>query len=425
MTKTLQKRFVRTAMVAISILLVLLLGAVNIANIILVNQQADKVMSVLTAGRGSYDPSSHRQPADSGQGLPIFRRPTPDDMMGARYFFVRFDSEGNILHTNLKHIYAVTDQQARQIATQLYGGEPSGQHEQFQYQTIVLPEDRGRLMLFLDTSAQQDSIVTVLLASLGGGLLCWVAMLLLVIALSRRAIAPIARNMEKQKQFVTNAGHEIKTPLTIILANTDAMELHNGQTKWSRNIRAQTVRLNGLMQNLLTLSKLDEEGVLLPMCEVPVDQLAREALELYRDCTQSRNLDLSVDIQPSVMMSGNRDSLLQLVSILLDNACKYTPEAGHVHFSVQKTADQLSVQVKNTCPHPPEEDLEKLFDRFYRGDAARTQSSGGYGIGLSAARAIAQAHNGTISASYDHAEQSLCFTAILPLSRPTSNKSFF
>lgn len=425
MTKTLQIRFVYTAMVAISVLLIILLGAVNVTNIVLVNQQAEKVMSVLTAGRGSYDPATHRQPQDTGSGLPFFRRPTPDDMMGARYFFVRFDSEGNILHTNLKHIYAVTDQQARQIAAQLYDGEPSGQHEQFLYQTIVLPEDRGRLMLFLDTSAQQDSIVTVLLASLGGGLLCWVAMLLLVIALSRRAIAPIARNMENQKRFVTNAGHEIKTPLTIILANTDALELHNGQTKWSRNIRAQVDRLNGLMQNLLTLSKMDEDGIVLPMFEFPADQLAHEALELYRDCAQSRNLDLSADIQSPVMMTGNRDSLLQLASILLDNACKYTPETGHVRLSLKKDADRLSLQVKNSCPHPPEEDLEKLFDRFYRGDAARTQSSGGYGIGLSAARAIAQSHNGTISASYDHAEQSLCFTAILPLSCPTSTKSFF
>ena len=421
MTKTLQKRFVYTAMVAISVLLVILLGAVNVTNIVLVNRQADKVMSVLTAGRGTYDPTTHRQPQDSGPGLPFFRRPTPDDMMGARYFYVHFDPEGSILYTNLKHIYAVTDQQARQIAAQLYGSEPSGQYEQFRYQTITLPEDRGLLMLFLDTSAQQESIVTVLLASLGGGLLCWAAMLLLVITLSRRAIAPIAKNMEKQKQFVTNAGHEIKTPLTIILANTDAMELHNGQNKWSRNIRAQADRLNGLMQNLLTLSKMDEEGMVLPMCEFPADQLAREVLELYRDCAQSRNLKLSADIQSPVMMTGNRDSLLQLASILLDNACKYTPEAGCVQFSLKKEANRLSLQVKNTCPHPPEDDLEKLFDRFYRGDAARTQSSGGYGIGLSAARAIAQSHNGTISAGYDHTEQTLCFTAALPLS--CSNKS--
>ena len=410
MTKTLQKRFVRTAMAAITILLVILLSAVNIANIIIVNQQAEKVMSVLTAGRGSYDPSSHRQFKDTERQFPLFRRPTPDDMMGARYFYVRFDSAGNILRTNLKHIYAVTDEQARQIAQELYGGEPSGQYEQFQYQTIPLPEEKGQLMLFLDTSTQQESIVTVLLISLGIGLLCWLIMLLLVVLLSRRAIAPIAENMEKQKQFVTNAGHEIKTPLAIILANADALELHNGESKWSKNIRAQTIRLSELMKNLLTLARTDEEGAALPMSNFSLDLLAEEALDLHREPIQAKRLDLHTDIHSPITLKGNRESILQLVSVLLDNACKYTPEAGAVSLCLRKEGNRVCLQVKNTCPQPPEEDLEKLFDRFYRGDAARTQSTGGYGIGLSAARTIAQAHGGTVTANYNKTEQVISFT---------------
>jgi len=410
MTKTLQKHFVRTAMAAITILLVFLLSAVNIANIIIVNQQAEKVMSVLTAGRGSYDPSSHRQPKDAERQFPFFRRPTPDDMMGARYFYVRFDSAGNILRTNLKHIYAVTDEQARQIAQELYGGEPSGQYEQFQYQTIPLPEDKGQLVLFLDTSTQQESIVTVLLISLGVGLLCWLTMLLLVALLSRRAIAPIAENMEKQKQFVTNAGHEIKTPLSIILANTDALELHNGESKWSKNIRAQAIRLNELMKNLLTLARTDEDGTSLPMSEFSLDLLVQEALDIHRTLAQAKKLDVYAEIQPSVTLKGNRDSMMQLVSVLLDNACKYTPDNGSVSLSLHTEGNKAHLQVKNTCTELPEKDLEKLFDRFYRGDAARTQSTGGYGIGLSAARAIAQTHGGTVTADYDKVEQVISFT---------------
>lgn len=410
MTNTLQKKFVTTAMIAISILLVVLLSAVNITNIILVNRQADRVMSVLTAGRGTYDPSSHRQSQGHERAFPFYRRPTPDDMMGARYFYVRFDAEGNLARINIKHIYAVTEEEAGQIATALYDSEPSGRYEQFQYDTITLPESKGRLMLFLDTSTQQESIVTVLLASFGGGLLCWVGMLLLVILLSRQAIAPIARNMEKQKQFVTNAGHEIKTPLAIILTNTDAMELHNGQTKWSRNIRAQTVRLSELMKNLLALARMDEDGVALPMSEFSLDLLVEEALDLHGEPIQAKQLDLRLDIHSPIMLKGNRDGILQLVSILLDNACKYTPQAGVVSLRLRKDGNQVCLQVNNTCPQPPEEDLEKLFDRFYRGDAARTQSSGGYGIGLSAARAIAQAHGGTVTANYDKSEQVISFT---------------
>lgn len=413
MTRTLQKRFVFTAMVAISVLLVILLSAVNIANIIIVNRQADRVMSILTAGRGSYDPNADRQPKDAERQFPIFRHPTPDDMMGARYFYVRFDAKGTIRHTNLKHIYAVTEEEARKIASELYDGEPSGQYEHFQYRTIILPEDRGQLMLFLDTSTQQESIVTVLLVSLGGGLLCWLAMLLLVLLLSRRAIMPIAKNIEKQKQFVTNAGHEIKTPLSIILANTEAMELHNGENKWSQNIRAQTVRLSELMKNMLTLARMDEDGVSLPMSEFSFPLLVEETLDLHRESLHAKQLDLHTEILSPIPFKGNRDSIMQLISVLLDNACKYTPKGGRMYLSLRKEGGKVCLQVSNFCPHPPEETLEKLFDRFYRGDTARTQSSGGYGIGLSAARAIAQAHGGTISASYNKAEQVISFTVIL------------
>lgn len=414
MTKTLQKRFVFTAMAAVSILLVFLLSAVNVANIIIVNQQADRVMSILTAGRGSYDPASDRHAQQpEGPQFPIFRRPTPDDMMGARYFYVRFDAEGTIRHTNLKHIYAVTEEEARKIAGELYGGEPSGRYEHFRYRTIPLPEDRGQLMLFLDTSTQQESIVTVLLISLGVGLLCWLAMLLLVALLSRRAIAPIAENMERQKQFVTNAGHEIKTPLAIILANTDAMELHNGENKWSKNIRTQAERLTELMKNLLTLSRTDEANVLLPMADFSLDLLLEEALDLHRELADGKRISIRSELPSPLSLKGNRESILQMVSALLDNACKYTPEGGHVSVSLRKDGSRIVLQFRNTCPQAPEEDLERLFDRFYRGDAARTQSGGGYGIGLSAARAIAQAHGGSITASYDKAEQVICFTVIL------------
>ena len=254
---------------------------------------------------------------------------------------------------------------------------------------------------------------TVLLVSCVGGLLCWFTMLLLVILLSKRAIYPIAQNMEKQKQFVTNAGHEIKTPLAIILANTDAMELHNGKNKWSQNIRAQTVRLNGLMQNLLTLAKMDESGDGVPMSEFSAYLLMEETLDLFRETAEEKGITLQTELATDIMLRANRESIMQLVSILLDNATKYTPLNGNITVSLKKTDKQAVLQVKNTCEEPPEENLEKMFDRFYRGDTARTQSRGGYGIGLSAARAITEAHGGTITASYEKKTKVMTFTVKL------------
>lgn len=411
MTGKLQKRFVITAMIAITLLLTVLIGAVNVSTLVLTNRQTDAVLSTLTAHRGSYDPTAPQKLPQPTNTPPFPRRPTPDDVMGARYFTVLFDSQGRITRTNLSHIYAVSDQQAREIALGHYRNG-SGQYEQFRYTTTHLPNGQGSMMLFLDISAQQNTTLTVLAASCAIGLVCWLVMLLVVVLLSRRAIAPTARSIEKQKQFVTNAGHELKTPLSIILANTDALELHSGQSKWSSNIRAQVVRLNGLMQNLLTLSKMDEESVSLPMSELCAVQLVTGCTQPHRLAAEARGLTIELTAPPQLPIRGHRDSLEQLVSILLDNAVKYSSPGGNIRITLEQKDRRACLQVTNPCPPPPTADLERLFDRFCRGDHARTQSGGGCGIGLSAARAIAQAHAGSLGAHYDENTGQICFTAL-------------
>ena len=414
MIRTLQRRFVATAMIAITVLLAVLLGAINTAGYVITNRQIETILSVLLESGGAYAPPDFRGdgfPAPSG---PFPGGPTPDTMLGARYFLVAFDGDGTIVYTDVERIYAVTEDEARELASELYAsGAAEGEYQQFRYRRGDAPDGQGCLLLFLDVSTQQGLIRTVLLASCGGGLLCWCAMFLLVILLSRRAIRPIAQNMERQKQFVTNAGHEIKTPLTIILANTDAMELIGGETKWSRNIRAQTVRLTGLMQNLLALARMDEGGARLPMSEFSMELLLEEALDLFREAAEGRGIALHADIQPGSTLRANRESILQLASILLDNAAKYTPAGGGIWLSCERTERRLLLRVKNTCQPIPPKELERLFDRFYRGDAARTQSGGGYGIGLSAARAIAEAHGGSITASCEADPPSITFSVTL------------
>ena len=240
-------------------------------------------------------------------------------------------------------------------------------------------------------------------------------MLLFVILLSKKAILPIAENIEKQKQFVTDAGHEIKTPLAIIMANTDAMELHNGENKWSRNIREQTVRLNGLMQNLLALAKMDEGAVKLPSSDILLSSLLEEILPAFYEPAALKEIIIEENIQPNIIMHGNRDSMSRLITILLDNAVKYTSKQGNIIIYLERKEGVITLSIKNTCDMLPEVDPEKLFDRFYRGDSARTQKSGGYGIGLSAARAIAESQKGSITASYE--ENQIIFTVELKNSK--------
>ncbi|MCI9328942.1 MAG: HAMP domain-containing histidine kinase [Ruminococcus sp.] len=407
MQKTLQKKFVITAMAAISVLLLILLGAINGLNFWQTDRQTDRLLETLTrqaAAAPRSEPGMLPFPDMSGKREPgdFFSPPvTEDHAMSARYFCVWFDREGSVARTDIGRISSVSGEEAKEYAEKIYEqGKESGRLNRFEYRRMPARDRQGELLLFLDTSAQRYALLLVLALSAGIGILCWFGMLLLVILLSNKAILPIARNLEKQKQFVTDAGHEIKTPLAIIMANTEAMELCGGETKWSRNIKAQTARLGGLMQNLLVLARLDEGVGELPASDFSMSRLLEEALPTFCESAALKNVMIEAKIGQGIELHSNRENLLRLVSILLDNAVKYVPKGGEIAVTLKRQGRETLLQVENDCEELPVDEPEKLFDRFYRGDSARTQKSGGYGIGLSAAQAIVENCKGEIRAEY-------------------------
>lgn len=407
MQKTLQKKFVITAMAAISVLLLILLGAINGLNFWQTDRQTDRLLETLTrqaAAAPRSEPGMLPFPDMSGKREPgdFFSPPvTEDHAMSARYFCVWFDREGSVARTDIGRISSVSGEEAKEYAEKIYEqGKESGRLNRFEYRRMPARDRQGELLLFLDTSAQRYALLLVLALSAGIGILCWFGMLLLVILLSNKAILPIARNLEKQKQFVTDAGHEIKTPLAIIMANTEAMELCGGETKWSRNIKAQTARLGGLMQNLLVLARLDEGVWELPASDFSMSRLLEEALPTFCESAALKNVMIEAKIGQGIELHSNRENLLRLVSILLDNAVKYVPKGGEIAVTLKRQGRETLLQVENDCQELPVDEPEKLFDRFYRGDSARTQKSGGYGIGLSAAQAIVENCKGEIRAEY-------------------------
>ncbi|MDO5336161.1 MAG: HAMP domain-containing sensor histidine kinase [Eubacteriales bacterium] len=405
MIRTLQKRFLLVSMTAISILLVVLLGTINAANCYLTNRQIDTLLHMLTSNEGRF-PSPENQNEGAGRGpepRDFFNPPIDEDTaMATRYFFVRFDANGKPVHIDVSRISSVSEEEAIQYAREaVESGRESGHINSFKYQTASTLDGQGMVAVFVDISAQFRSLLLVLFFSVCMGLICWLLMLLLVLLLSKKAILPIARNIEKQKQFVTNAGHEIKTPLAIILANTEAMELHQGESKWSKNIRAQTIRLSGLMQNLLALAKMDESEMKLPTETLSLSELLTDTAASFSEAAALKQLSLTPVIEAGLSFQGNRENLTQLFTVLLDNAIRYTPEGGCVSLSLKRQEKNLVFQIKNAYAQKPADNPEQLFDRFYRGDQARTQKSGGYGIGLSVADAIVQSYRGSICASYE------------------------
>lgn len=434
MVKQLQKKFIISAMLAVTILLVVLIGGINVFNYLTTSNDNDRLMEMLcysfeTSTKWNADTTDNTQspqsingtqkntaadisgsqnnpdfpPQDNGTKPPDdkknngFGRHDKNAVDSARYAAVAIDKNGNIIRTDVTHISSLTEDEATAITEALKNNAPgTGTYSGFVYRISETKRAEGKVIILLDNGMQISSFFTVLFISVGAGIFGWLLMLLLVILLSKKTIAPVARSIEKQKQFVTNAGHEIKTPLAIILANTDAMELHNGENKWSKNIRAQTLRLSGLMQNLLMLAKMDESSAKLPMCSFDISTAAEDTVNAFIEPAALKGVMIEQDIQKGLQLNGNRDSIVQLMTVLLDNAVKYTVSGGMIRAKLSSNEKNITLSIANTCE--PIDHPEKLFDRFYRGDSARTQKNGGYGIGLSVAQAIAELHKGTITA---------------------------
>lgn len=356
------------------------------------------------AGEQAREPGPEPKKREEDSGSLFFRRRmSPDDAMSVRFFIVNYSPENAVESTNTEKIYSVSDEEAREYGLRaLRKGKESGIIGDFFY--YIEEKDEGRTAAFIDISSQISAVLSVIVISLIIAAAAWILMLIFVSILSRRAIAPIAENIVKQKQFVTNAGHELKTPLAIIMTNTEALELFNGESKWTRNIKAQTKRLSGLMQNLLTLSKMDEADLKLPMQDFDLGELIKESAAPFEEPALERKLGFIIET-PQITVNANRDTMGQLIGILLDNAVKYTPEGGEIRVTAFTEGKFAVLRQMNTIdPSEAEPDPERLFDRFYRRDEARTQKKGGYGIGLSAARAIAAANKAHISACYNEQE---------------------
>lgn len=410
MIRSLQKKFIRTAMVAVTVLMLLMLGTINVVNILMVDQQVEKNLLMIAENEGIIPAAPSIPPQEAGRGP----KNEYDTFLASNYFVVRFDDDGEIMLTDISRVASLTESEAREMARQVYSsGHRQGRMGRFRF---VLRESRlmpGEVAVFLDASGERHSYGQVLLLSLGIGTVCWAGMLLLVTLLSKRAIRPVAENMQRQKQFITNAGHEIKTPLAIIQANTEAMELYNGENKWSRNIRAQITRLTGLTNNLLALARMEEEKQT-TFAPVGLSRIIEESVASFAESLQLRGITMQLDVAPNVTVTGSRDQLGQLVSILLDNAAKYTNTGGFVQVQLRLAEKYVQLSVANSVDRLPDVPAQKLFDRFYRADDARTQKSGGCGIGLSVAQTVVELHGGKLIAAYEGLNH-ICFTVKIPV----------
>ena len=235
---------------------------------------------------------------------------------------------------------------------------------------------------------------------------------LLALLLSGRALRPAQAAWAQQQRFVSDASHELKTPLTVILANLDILENEQGGSQWLSAARTEGLIMKKLIENLLFLARSDEEREPAEHELINLSNLADETSLAFEAPAYERGLTLTTSIAPHQMMRGNEDLLRQLLSILLDNAVKYTPEGGAIQVTLKKNMDKLTLTVHNSGAYIPPEHASHLFDRFYRIDSARSKTEGGHGLGLSIAAEIARQHGATLKV-FSQPEEGTSFVFIV------------
>lgn len=267
-------------------------------------------------------------------------------------------------------------------------------------------------MIFLDCRRVLGVFQTFLAVSIAVSLAGMAAVFLLVFLLSGKVVRPFAESYEKQKRFITDAGHEIKTPLTIIDADAAVLEMECGENEWLSDIQKQTGRLKELTNDLIFLSKMEEEAGERLWIEFPVSEAAEETAQSFELLAKVQNKHLSCQIEPGLSYCGEEGNIRRLFSVLLDNGVKYSEEGGEITFSLQKKGKKLVLSVQNRAVNLDGEKTAHLFERFYRGDPSRNSDTGGHGIGLSIAKAIVEGHKGRITAEIKD-EETLKITAVL------------
>ena len=394
MLKKMRWRFIGAAMAAFTAVVLTLLCFVNLWNYHSVTNQQDEALTRLMEMEDqqlSFSPS---------HGMPPFgdwAHFSPEVQYSLRFFSVHYDTSGTILRVNQDYIASISESDAEAYADAvLESGKAHGYESGYRY--LVDTTEDETVVLFLNSEREIQTMRSLLWITLAIAAACLVVVFGLVVLFSRRAITPYLKNMEAQKQFITNASHELKTPLTAISTSADVLAMEHEGDEWVHNIQVQSGRLSKLITSLVALSRLDEENPFPVRAEFSLSDALWEISEPFVSLAQAKGKSYTQDIADGLTVTGDRAAIQQMVSILLDNALKYSPDDGSISLTARRSGKRAEITVSNTVDMARPIDTTRLFDRFYRADESHSQAVSGTGIGLSIVKATVEAHGGTISA---------------------------
>ena len=389
MFKSLRRKFITTAVGSVAVVIAILAIALNFINYYKLEERIDTTL--LDASKSQ---ALIKIFVEDGDDLIITKNSSSTtDYNG--FSIAKVDDSGRIIKT-YRDDSLIPDQDALQhkVIKALNSGKTSGFIGSYRF--LKAETNVGNLILFLNCQRELDSQHSFeknsLLISIG----VIASVFVLIVLISKRVIAPIQETYIKQKQFITGASHELKTPLAIISSNADVLEMMNGDSKWTQNIHNQVDRLTSLVNSLVVFSRMEEKDTV-ERTRFDLTNALESRIEDFNELANFQKKNIVTDIDSDLYYFGEEASIVQLMDILLENAIKYAPEDSGISVSLKKNRKYAILKVSNKAT-VQKGDLGKVFDRFYRLDESRNSAIKGYGIGLSMAQLIAEKHKETIRA---------------------------
>ncbi len=386
MIKKLKRKFILISMLSVLIVLLMTFATINISNFVTMENNAAAVVNeVIRQGTADTPP---------GEGLGQSRSKV--ELREVHYFIVSFNQDGTVNSANTKHMFIISESECKELATKVFNGQLNNKKYGYFRFDKSLKDDGLTYVGFVDIKEKLNSANQYLLISSLIALGAFAVFAGLVILGSNIAFKSTEEAYKNQKRFVTNASHELKTPLTIISADLDLIEMDNGKNEWSDSIRDQLVRLNEMTNQLVTLSKLEEEDKKrFPFEDFSINEVCSKAIDAFSASFKKEGIKFSNNVTGNITMFGNKSLIDELVYIFLDNSLKYTSGEMKSSYFVISTNSKGKIEFRfsNTVDKDEEVDVKQIMDRFYRSPSVKKEGSG---VGLSIAKEIINLHKGTI-----------------------------
>lgn len=393
MIKSLKRKFIFSAFIIMTIVIAIIFATINYFMYSQTMKRSEEMLTFLANNKDVVKPSEYKSRPEDTKQFKLF--PTFNDYKdNVGTFVVVLDDDGNILEYKTKFATSLSQEEKDKIVkTVINENSDKGIYDGFYY--LFNKKGNETVLAITDISQQQAMLKQLLIVSVLVYIISICIVIVIAILLSNWVIRPAKTAIQKQKQFIADASHELKTPLTIIRSNADVLESELGESKWIGYIQSEAIRMSELINDMLYLAKYDDNKI--DIQEFDLSKAITQAVLPFESIAFEKEVEFNLSINSNIKFTGDKKAIQQLVMILLDNALKNTEKKGKVKITLIAEKKAILLKVSNTGNPIPKECLDNIFDRFYRNDNARTRENGGFGLGLAIANSIVTASKGTIN----------------------------